>query len=98
MSRKSTRIKKDETASAADDDRSMKRRQSLGADQQRRSSMRLSKISPTDKDSDEGSEVAGLQLEELGLLDKNRLVATVPAYESNHMRHYLTDWKQYQKN
>ena len=60
--------------------------------------MRLSKISPTDKDSDEGSEVAGLQLEELGLLDKNRLVATVPAYESNHMRHYLTDWKQYQKN
>jgi len=22
----------------------------------------------------------------------------VPAYESTHMRHYLTDWEQYQRN
>jgi len=57
--------------------------------------MRFSKVSPSEKDSEEGSILAGLQLEELGLLDKSRLIATVPAYESNHMRHYLTDWKQY---
>ena len=32
------------------------------------------------------------------LLDRNRLIGKVPAYESHHMRHFLTDWEQYEKN
>ena len=53
--------------------------------------MRFSKITPSEGASDE--DAVGIKLEEYGLLNKSRLVASVPAYESNHMRHYLTDWK-----
>ena len=35
----------------------------------------------------------GIDFDHLGLLDKTRLMAEVPAYESTHMRHYLTDWE-----
>ena len=44
------------------------------------------------------NELYGVDFEHLGLLDKSRLMAQVPAYESTHMRHYLTDWDQYQRN
>ena len=50
-----------------------------------------------DDESDNGID-NGIDFERLGLLDKNRLIARVPAYESNHMRHYLTDWEQYKRN
>jgi hypothetical protein len=59
----------------------------------RRASLSQSKISGSHPDSDsERSELVGIMFEHNGLLKNERLFATVPAYESNHMRHYLTDW------
>lgn len=53
-----------------------------------------SHLSASSRDTD----LIGIEFEHNGLLNDNRLYATVPSYESQHMRHYLTDWDRYQDN